>query len=92
MKQQQETIIASIKDALPAKSYAEAAKKIDDQVSKIQTAMGSSMAITEAAKEIKHSSDKQCDKIKGMEERRPLPRRWRNKAKYWRTIPAAYRR
>ena len=66
-RQHQDAIPKQLEN-LPAKSYAEAAKKIDDQVAKIQTAMSNSTTLTEAVKEIKCSSEKQCDKIKGMEE------------------------
>ena len=75
MKQHESEIISSIKEALPkqlkdfpAKTYAEAAKKTEEHVSKLQTAMDSSVALSEAVNVIKQRSEEQSDKLKGMEE------------------------
>ena len=60
MKKQEDAIVTNIKmmlperiQELPAKSYAEAAKKIEDHVSKLQSAVGDSTAITKIVNEIK---------------------------------------
>ena len=66
IRQQEGAIIDSFKEALPkemqnfpVKTYAEAAKKMEDNVTKMQSAMNSSMAISEAVEEIKQSSEDQ---------------------------------
>ncbi|XP_043214693.1 uncharacterized protein LOC122378054 [Amphibalanus amphitrite] len=68
MKQQEKVIITSIKETQPAKTYAEAAKKIEDQVGKLQSAMKGTAEMSEAVNVIKQKSEEQSDKLKGMEE------------------------
>ena len=75
MKQQENDILTRVKEELtkqqrepPAKTYAETVKKMEDQVSKLHTAMEKSAALTETVNIIKQNTKEQCDKIRGMEE------------------------
>ena len=75
MKKQEEAIVTNIKvmlpertQELPAKSYAEAAKKIEDHVSKLQSVVGDSTEISKIVNEIKQSSEEQRETLIGMKE------------------------
>ena len=73
MKQHEESIINNIKETLPKqtqpmKTYAEVAQKMEENVTKLQTAVVNTAVITEAVSEIKQSNEKQYDRIRGMEE------------------------